>query len=177
MGLLSNIFGNKEIPSYNPVPTRESFLLYVAYSAIPFFIVNNQPKRRNGSFEVLLFTSQHVLQLLHSKTPISYSQLESNYFKELFSYARINGFDSIIKINLTEFVNKRFELYYNEMKNLYEIKSYVPARTIYNFYDNPLQTNSQISYNLPKVPLIYAAIKPMQEVLEKGVNIALEHYR
>ncbi len=173
MGLLSNIFSSKEIPSYNTGSTYESFLFNVAHSAIPFFIFSNQPNRRNASFEVLLFSSQHLLQLLHSKAPRMYSEVENGYFKELFSYARNNGFDRIISINLSEFINQRFELYYQEMKNLHEIQGFVPARTIYNFYDNPLQTSPKLSHNLPKVPLIYDAIKPMKQILEHGVDLVI----
>ena len=139
------------------------------------FLLRVINKIENASFEVILFNSQHLLQILHRKlSQKDYAKIEDSLISEIYLYAKKNGYDKIINIPIQNFINNRFELYYNELRFIQEVRGAMPSRLLYYFYENPLSISSGMSRDLIKASLVMTSVKADFELLEKTVDLWLQ---
>ncbi|HEY5391249.1 MAG TPA: hypothetical protein VIJ57_03955 [Hanamia sp.] len=166
MGLFSKIF-------HKPKESQAKLILISGVMASEIILEKNQFSK-GAAFEVLLFSSLEILRIYKQKQPQYYSQFESEYFIELFNFAKVEGILNQIPGDFTNFVNNRFILYGQQLSSLYNNKgSFIPTKIAYNFYEKPLQLNSGDNLDLPAIMLMNIKIKHLFEVLDSSVELVL----
>lgn len=108
---------------------------------------------QDAVFEVLLLASIHTLRIIENIRENVYPKFEKEYIIQLFMYAQINGLSSRLPANLEDFVYKRLGLYGSELNGLVNSTdgSFLPLKTAFNFYEEPLRPVSEDCLNLETV--------------------------
>lgn len=115
-------------------------------------IISNQAKK----FELILFFYAHSFDKLYGLKPeledLIWIRIQSKVYGHLIDYSNDNGIDNYldIDINIGDFINKRAELYFSEVKKMKSIKYYFPAKLVYSIFESPLETHPSDNFDLAK---------------------------
>lgn len=168
MGLFNNFFGNQK-------ESHAKLILLAGVTSSKIMFEKNQISK-SAVFEVLLFSSLHILRTYQQKRPQQYSNFEADYFIELYKFAKNEGLLDKIPGDFTEFVNNRFQLYGQQL-NLMENDSegtFIPAKIAFNFYITPLLLNSGDNIDLYAIMIMTMKIKQLFRALEDSIDIVLK---
>ncbi|RAR71500.1 hypothetical protein [Flavobacterium aciduliphilum] len=122
-----------------------------------------------GKFEVLLFNSLIALQEYQSNYPEKYEAMQEDFFRNLFKQARVYNIPMTNEA-LANFVNSRFETYIEEIIRFFdpEEEGYMLLKTYTLFYEQPLEPNPEISFDLFEYAAFLPALMQMRTyVIEK----------
>lgn len=137
MSLLSSLFGKKRRPC-------EKMIVELLDTGNMAHFMNGSARDRNGAkFESALVTALILLQFAEPNHKNQYKLIEKYTFDYLFELANKYGVKSRINMNLSEFMNLRFEQNGKELDTLIETTgNTLPTKMLYNFFDTPLKSQS-----------------------------------
>jgi hypothetical protein len=169
MGLFDKFLGKQK-------ETQARLILLAGVMSSEIMLEKNQLSK-GAVFEVLLFSSLHILQRFRSKKPQQYSTFEAEYFLELHRFAKEEGILNKIPCEFTDFVNNRFQLYGQQMNAMYDNSegTSIPTKIAFNFYDTPLTLNSGDSFDLPAIMMLTMKIKHLFEALDGSIDLVLNN--
>jgi hypothetical protein len=128
---------------------------------------------KGAVFEVLLFSSLHILREYKQKRPNLYGQFEEDYFGEVYRFARKEGILNNLPCRFPEFINDRMRLYDQQLKSMDNNPEgkFMPTKIVYNFYERPLTNNGGDSYDLEASILTIVQIKYLFKYLDECFNL------
>jgi hypothetical protein len=122
-----------------------------------------------GKFEVILFNSVVAFLEYESEYPGKYESIKNDLFIHLFKQARVYNIQ-MTDIELAQFVNSRFETYLEDIIRFFdpEEEGYMLLKTYTLFYEQPLEQDPEISYDLFEYAAFLPALMQMRNyVIEK----------
>ena len=122
-----------------------------------------------GKFEVILFNSVVAFLEYESEYPGKYESIKNDLFIHIFKQARVYNIP-MTDIELARFVNSRFETYLEEILRFFdpEEEGYMLLKTYTLFYEQPLEQDPDISYDLFEYAAFLPALMQMRNyVIEK----------
>jgi hypothetical protein len=122
-----------------------------------------------GKFEVILFNSVVAFLEYESEYPGKYESIKNDLFINIFKQARVYNIP-MSDMELAEFVNSRFETYLEEIIRFFdpEEEGYMLLKTYTLFYEQPLEQDPDISYDLFEYAAFLPALMQMRNyVIEK----------
>jgi hypothetical protein len=169
MGLFDKFLGKQK--------ESQARLIFLAGVMSGEIMLEKNQLSKGAVFEVLLFSSLHILRRFHNKRPQQYSTFEAEFFLELRSFANEQGILNIIPCDFTDFVNNRFQLYGQQMNAMYDNSedTSLPTKIAFNFYDKPLTLNGGVSFDLPAIMTMTMKIKYLFEALDNSIDLVLNN--
>lgn len=122
-----------------------------------------------GKFEVILFNAVIAFLEYESNHPGKYETLKNDLFVNIFNQARVYNIQ-MTNIELAQFVNSRFETYLEEILRFLdpEEDGYLLLKTYTLFYENPLEQDPEVSYDLFEYAAFLPALIQMRNyIIEK----------
>lgn len=168
MGLFDKMFGK-------PKETPARLIMLSGVMASEIMLEKNQLSK-GAVFEVLLFSSLHILRKFRQRRANLYTQFEADYFNEVHNFAREEGILNQIPTDFTDFVNNRFQLYGQQLNSMYDNNegNFIPTKIAYNFYEKPLTKDSGDSFDLPAVMMLTMKMKHLFEALDGSVDLIIK---
>jgi len=151
--------------------TPQAWALLIGVIASEFYI---KPEERNPDniFEVILFSSTEIFELMKKKLPNYYEKFQIDYFNELEKFAIDYGIKSKIKQDFNEFIEKRLELYSIELKILLQNPDVLPTKTAYYFFKEPLSLSCDNYLNVIKLIELKSKINELRrsKIFEDSID-------
>jgi hypothetical protein len=169
MGLLDKLFGKPK-----ETPGRLTFLCMVRANEI---ILDKRQNSDGVSFEVLLFSSLHVLRKFRQRRPHLYDQFEAELFNELVKFTQEKGILNQLPSGFANFVNNRFELYGQQLNSIREDRNFLPTKMAFNFFETPLKLESGDCFDMTKVFKMSMSIPHLINFLDEGIEFIIVNCR
>lgn len=168
MGIFNKMFGNSK--------GTHAEIMLLSCLKVNILMLEEHQRTRGAIFEVLLFSSLHILRVYRQKQPALYSRFEADYFEAVYNYAQKEGIINQLPCEFPEFVNNRFKLYDQQLNSLYDNpqRTFIPTKIVYNFYENPLTRNGGNSSDLEAALILIAKMKYLFETLNGCIELIIK---
>lgn len=103
-----------------------------------------------GKFEVILFNALSVLKVYQKNHLSKYANTEEGFYKSIFIQANVYGINHTLE-QLINFINNRFQLYSQELHNIFNKKGYTSGKIYAAFYLAPLEDDPDPSFDLKEL--------------------------
>jgi len=165
MGIFDKMFGKAK-------KTRAELIMLSCVKVGDIILDKNQ-RSKGAIFEVLLFSSLHILKEFKQKKPDLYSRFETDYFEAVFNFARKEGILSHLPCDFSEFINNRFQLYDQQLKSIFDNPqgTFIPSKIVYNFYEQPLTKYGGVSCDLEAALIFTMQMKYLFVTLDGIVDL------
>lgn len=107
--------------------------------------------RIGQTFELIILSTILILSKFRELKPKKYDEFEEDLYKQIYIFASQEQIFQMLTVNFKDFINSRFELYADEFSLDEDGEVKLPVRTAFNFFENPLTTNSGLCKDLVKV--------------------------
>lgn len=135
MGLFSSLFGKSR-------SEIEKVIIKHLEAGNEWMLQGGSSSNRKGShFEATLISALFLLKFANAGAPREYPTIEKITFNYLFEIGGKIKYS--IPMDLSDFINMRFEQNTKELENVIESKSKaIPVKASFNLYGTPLKPNS-----------------------------------
>jgi|JI9StandDraft_1071089.scaffolds.fasta_scaffold34225_4 hypothetical protein len=169
MGLFNKIFGSQK---------KTAADVFVAQIAeLGNLLYEERSASNEALFEVLLFSTVHVLNVYKMRYPASYSQFQKDYFIGLEKWANEKGVYRKIKGSYSDFVNSRFELYFGEFTSWLDNPHLIRTKTAFHFYEKPLEIKSGDCMDLFLIMRMTGATTELINRIDSIIDEVATNYR
>ena len=136
MGIFDSLFGKKRKPSEDMV------VKLIETGRMCHFMNNSTPDQKGANFESALISAFFLLKFAKAHGR-GYELVEKYTFSYLMELSRKYNISSRLNMNLSDFMNLRFEQYTIELEGMIKHEGQMlPSNTLFNLYDTPLQPKS-----------------------------------
>lgn len=165
MGLFNKIFNHQK-----ESPAKFVFVLVVKSSELMF---DGKKLTKGRLLEFVFFSSFYVLERFNELKPSYYYEFEKNYLLELSGFTKELGLYDYLPGGFNDFADNRLKLYSAEFKKMSEDPNFLPTKIAYNFYENPLVTNSGDNFNLQELMILKINLEELYQVLDLAVKAGI----
>jgi hypothetical protein len=146
--------------SVSGIPTDSDRLFLTAKDGIKELVKIYKPVPDNGKFEIILFNSLTVLRVYRENNLSKYASIEEGFYKLIFNQAKEYNIRFSIE-QLRNFINKRFQMYAQEVERLYDEEGYLPGKLYSAFYLTPLVPDPEPSFDLFEIMQFHMGLTTM----------------
>lgn len=142
MSIISSIFGKKRSPC-------ESMIVELIDTGHMAHFMERIARDKGGAkFESALISGLFFLKFAKLRSDYEYKKIEKYTFGYLFELSKKFRIQERLEMNLTDFMDLRFEQYTNELERMLESQGKsLPVKTLFNLYDTPLKPNSGVFFD------------------------------